>query len=154
MPFGENTRYDLIVDRGGGQLSGVQCKTGRLRDGTVRFATASTYGHLPTPREIRRDYAGEIDEFAVYCPETQGIYVLAIDDVRTKSAAYLRVDAPRNRQSRGVRRASDFHVATVGCAIAPPLRIDADGATLIADASRSRLRQARPAQPGARVSCA
>ena len=32
MPFGENTRYDLVIDRCG-SLSRVQCKTGRLRDG-------------------------------------------------------------------------------------------------------------------------
>ena len=69
VPFGENCRYDLVIDRAG-RLTRVQCKTGRLRDGVVRFATASTYGHLPSPRETRRDYVGEIDEFAVYCPGT------------------------------------------------------------------------------------
>jgi hypothetical protein len=42
VPFGENCRYDLVVDRAG-DLTRVQCKTGRLRDGAVRFATASTY---------------------------------------------------------------------------------------------------------------
>ena len=71
VPFGENTRYDLIVDRND-NLSRVQCKTRRLRDGTVRFATSSTYGHLPSPREVRRHYQGQVDEFAVHCPETGG----------------------------------------------------------------------------------
>jgi len=49
LPFGENTRYDLIVDYGS-RLSRVQCKTGRLREGCVVFATVSTYGHHPTRR--------------------------------------------------------------------------------------------------------
>ena len=115
VPFGENTRYDLIVDRGGA-LSRVQCKTGRLRDGTVRFATASTYAHLPSPREMRRDYAGQIDEFAVYCPETQGIYLLPIEEIRTQRGAYLRIDPARNNQRNGVRLASRFHVASVAIA--------------------------------------
>lgn len=112
VPFGENTRYDLVVDRAG-RLFRVQCKTGRLRDGAVRFATASTYGHLPSPQELRRSYAGEIDEFAVHCDDTQCVYILPIADVQTKATAHLRVEPSRNRQTRGVRRASDFHVATV-----------------------------------------
>jgi hypothetical protein len=38
MPFGENTRYDLVIDSGA-RLSRVQCKTGRLRNGSVIFNT-------------------------------------------------------------------------------------------------------------------
>jgi hypothetical protein len=68
LPFGRNTRYDLVTDNGS-RLSRVQCKTGRLRDGAVRFATCSNYGHHSSPQAGRRDYAGQIDEFAVYCPE-------------------------------------------------------------------------------------
>jgi hypothetical protein len=44
LPFGENVRYDLVVDDRG-RLSRVQCKTGRLRSGAVRFNTCSFYGH-------------------------------------------------------------------------------------------------------------
>ena len=63
LPFGENTRYDLVVDYGS-RLSRVQCKTGRLRNGCVLFSTSSTYGH----HAPRRPYQGEIDEFAVVLP--------------------------------------------------------------------------------------
>ena len=34
VPFGENTRYDLVIDDGSA-LRRVQCKTGRLRRGAV-----------------------------------------------------------------------------------------------------------------------
>ena len=67
VPFGKNARYDLVDDRGSG-LSRAQRKTGRLRNGAIRFATASTYGHLPSPRETRRSYVGESDLFGVFCP--------------------------------------------------------------------------------------
>ena len=97
VPFGENCRYDLVIDRAN-RLTRVQCKTGRLRDGVVRFATASTYGDLPSPREARRDYLGQIDEFAVYCPGTGGVYLLPIEDVVTCAGAHLRVD-PRGTAS-------------------------------------------------------
>ena len=49
VPFGENTRYDLVVDRGT-QLQRVQCKTGRLRNGAVVFRTCSSYAHHPNPK--------------------------------------------------------------------------------------------------------
>jgi hypothetical protein len=114
VPFGENCRYDLIIDHGR-RLTRVQCKTGRLRDGAVRFATASTYGHLPSPCETRRDYLGEIDEFAVYCPGTGGMYLLPIQDVTTRANAYLRVDPPRNGQRKRIRYARDYEIARVEC---------------------------------------
>ncbi|MBA3364927.1 MAG: hypothetical protein H0U03_03960 [Actinobacteria bacterium] len=59
VPFGENTRYDLVIDDGV-RLARVQCKTGRLRQGAVRFAVCSTYGHHPNPRVVRRDYRDEV----------------------------------------------------------------------------------------------
>ena len=114
VPFGENCRYDLVIDRGD-RLSRVQCKTGRLRDGTVRFATASTYGHLPSPRETRRDYRGQIDEFAVYCPCTAGVYLIPIEDAPTRSGAYLRVEPAQNGQHKRIRYAKDYEIARVEC---------------------------------------
>jgi len=90
VPFGENTRYDLVIDDGNG-LSRVQCKTGRLRDGAVRFPTCSTYGHHLRPSTARRDYIGEVDCFAVHCPETDGVYLIPIEAVSTRTRAALRV---------------------------------------------------------------
>jgi hypothetical protein len=40
LPFGENTRTDLVIDDGTG-LARVQCKTGRLREGAIRFPVSS-----------------------------------------------------------------------------------------------------------------
>ncbi len=54
VPFGENTRYDLVIDDGQ-DLARVQCKTGRLRKGAVIFAVCSCYGHHMRPGEARRD---------------------------------------------------------------------------------------------------
>jgi hypothetical protein len=79
-PFGENTRCDLIIERND-RLLRVQCKTGRLRKGAIRFAVCSVYAHHPHPKVIFRTYDGEIDAFAVYCPETTGVYLVPIDDI-------------------------------------------------------------------------
>jgi PD-(D/E)XK endonuclease len=80
VPFGENTRYDLVIDDGKG-LCRVQCKTGRLRSGAIRFATCSAYGHHRKPTTARRSYLGQIDAFAIHCPETGGVYLVSIEDL-------------------------------------------------------------------------
>ena len=88
-----------------------------LRDGRVfkHFATASTYGHLPSPRESRKDYIGQIDEFAIYCPDTEGVYLIPIEDVLARTNAHLRVEPPLNGQRKRIRYAKDYEIARVNC---------------------------------------
>jgi hypothetical protein len=112
LPFGENTRYDLVIDDGK-SLARVQCKTGRLRTGAIRFPTCSTYGHHRHPGESRRHYQGQIDYFAVHCPETGGVYLIPICDVSARSQAALRVEPTRNGQARRIRNAVDYEICNV-----------------------------------------
>ena len=112
VPFGENTRYDLVIDNGV-QLARVQCKTGRLRAGSVLFSTASTYLHHTSAAVSRRAYHGEIDYFGVYCVATGGVYLVPIEDVPTRTAAMLRVEPARNGQQKRIRRAADYQIGTV-----------------------------------------
>jgi hypothetical protein len=112
VPFGENTRCDLIIDRQG-TLTRVQCKTGRLREGSIRFAVCSCYGHHRNPKNNRRSYQGQIDVFAVYCPETAGVYMIPIEALSSASSAYLRVEPPLNNQRKRIRFATDYEIARV-----------------------------------------
>jgi hypothetical protein len=109
VPFGENTRYDLVIDDGT-RLSRVQCKTGRLRGGAVTFNMCSTYAHHPNPRVIRRAYQGEVDYFGVFCVENRGTYLIPIAELPLRREGRLRVDPPRNNQRRRIRFASDFEI--------------------------------------------
>lgn len=80
MPFGENTRYDLVIDDGERFIK-VQCKTGRLKNGAIRFNTCSFTYHHPNNRGMvvyQHDYIGQVDMFGVYCPETDGVYIVPI----------------------------------------------------------------------------
>ena len=113
MPFGENTRYDLILDDRD-KLLRVQCKTGRMRHGAVEFATASSYAHDPNEKLTQRHYVGQVDLFAVHCRETRGVYLIPIE-VLPLDRAYLRVTSPRNAQRRRVRFAADYQIARVEC---------------------------------------
>jgi PD-(D/E)XK endonuclease len=120
VPFGENTRYDLVIDDGA-RLLRVQCKTGRLREGAVTFNMCSTYAHHPNPRVVRRDYQGEVDYFGVFCVENRRTYLVPIAELPLRREGRLRVDPPRNNQRRRIRLASDFeihqHGAKLGAAV-------------------------------------
>ena len=106
VPFGVNQRYDLVLDCDG-RLLKAQCKTGRLRDGVVQFSAQSVQSN--TRRTRIRSYAGEIDLFIVYCPDNQSVYAIPAADVPS-CCMHLRVDPPRNQQSKRVRWAKDYEL--------------------------------------------
>lgn len=112
LPFGENTRYDIVIDADG-RFFRIQCKTGRLRNGAVRFKACSSYAHHPNPLEPSRDYGGDVDYFAVYCPETFGVYLIPINEMPSRWVGALRVEPARNGQRLRVRQAADFQIAEI-----------------------------------------
>jgi len=124
-PFGENTRADFIIDSPSGPAR-VQCKTGRLRAGVIRFKTCSSYAHHSNPACAARDYLGQVDYFAIYCPETSGVYLVPIGDVPRRWNGSLRVEPSRNNQQQRIRRASQYLVAEVQVAAKAELRESSD----------------------------
>lgn len=102
LPFGNGQRYDLVLDTGEDLLK-VQVKTGRLRNGTIRF-NASSRSQLAS-----RDYKEDVDLFAIWCPETRKVYVVPIDHV-TSDKPSLRVDPCKNGQMQGIRMASEYEL--------------------------------------------
>lgn len=75
QPFGDNARYDLIVDKDG-ELIRVQVKTGRSDGTCITFPCRSSSAHGGGPR---RHYRGQADVFAVYCPETGQVYEVDVE---------------------------------------------------------------------------
>lgn len=103
-PLSDGLRYDLAI-ADGKSISRVQCKTGRLRSGAIRFHTASVRDH----GRYRRHYRDDADYFAVYCPDTNRCYLVPVDAVGTAMGS-LRVDAARNGQRHGIMPAKDFEI--------------------------------------------
>jgi hypothetical protein len=62
-----------------------------------------------TVRAFCRSYRGEIDLFLVYCPETDRVYALDVEEAATGQGR-LRVDPPSNGQAKGIRWAADFEL--------------------------------------------
>jgi hypothetical protein len=110
IPYGENTRCDLVIDDGV-TLARVQCKTGRFRNGAIEFRTCSSYAHHSKPSARFRSYAGEVDYFGVYCRDTGAVYLVPIGDVPNRRSAALRVEPSRNQQQERIRPAEQYEVA-------------------------------------------
>ena len=109
QPLGVNQRYDLVVDFGD-RFARIQCKTGRFIEGAIKFSAHSVRS---TRRGVfRRGYAGEIDYFAVWCPDTEGVYVVPIEECPSVGGS-LRVTPTRNGQVRGVRWARDYELPSI-----------------------------------------
>jgi hypothetical protein len=106
VPFGVNHRYDLVIDGDDGFIR-VQCKTGRLRDGAIRFSVRSIQTNTRT--SLKRTYVGEADIFLVYCPETGCTYAVPVEDA-PGDCMYLRVTPARNGQIRGLHWAKDYEL--------------------------------------------
>ena len=106
MPFGNNQRYDLVVDAGDGNFIRGQCKTAVYRDGCVIFNACSTNGFTGE----RRRYVGQIEVFWVYCPALDTIYQVPVAEA-AKAGTSLRVDplSPKAPKTR-VRWACDYEM--------------------------------------------
>jgi hypothetical protein len=109
IPWGEE-RYDLALDDGG-RLIRIQCKTGAIQHGCVHFKTCITDARRPLGDG---GYAGQIDLFAVYCPQTECVYLVPIEAVPSPFHGYLRVQPALNGQITNIRWARDYEVKATG----------------------------------------
>src|SRR5216683_2126443 len=82
IPYGDNTRYDLVIEDADGKFWRVQCKTGWLENNAayIEFATASTYYHTRARSTVlpRTALLRQISSVPVSCPESKGSYSVTV----------------------------------------------------------------------------
>jgi len=105
IPFGDNERYDMVVESDG-TFERVQCKTGRYKNGCVIFDCSNVNLHDGE----RHDYHGDIEYFAVYCDYTEEVYMLPVEETG-RSEKSLRVEEPEQTSSR-ITWAEDYEIET------------------------------------------
>lgn len=108
IPFGDNDKYDLILDDGD-DLSRIQCKTAwKNKENTIRFNT-----HSQTTRSgeyHESTYHGEVDVLIARYPERETMYWIPIEDA-TEQKMELRFDGKINHPS--INWASDYRIENV-----------------------------------------
>ncbi|USZ71362.1 group I intron-associated PD-(D/E)XK endonuclease [Natronosalvus halobius] len=105
IPFGDNDKYDLLLDTGT-RILRVQCKTGWVEGDVIRFKTASKTTVDGTDTVV--DYDDTIDGFAVRCRETDELYWVPMEDAGKKST-YLRIVEPEIEHP-STKRESDYRL--------------------------------------------
>ena len=105
-PFGDNVRYDLVVEEDG-RFTRIQCKTGKINRGAVVFSVASSQYHRGGKR---RDYRGQVEAFGVFCPDNEKVYIIPIRDLPLMREAKLRLTPAKKSQAKGIRWAAKYEI--------------------------------------------
>lgn len=102
VPFGSGHKYDFVVDDGT-SLYRVQCKTGRVKHGSLLFCAYSKSGN----GSVRVSYRGLADLFAVLNPEDNKVYLVPVNEVGVTDVS-LRLAPALNNQMQRVRWAERY----------------------------------------------
>lgn len=105
IPYGENSRYDLIADIDG-KLIRVQCKTSReVDEGVIEFPCRSSRSN--THSNLQRRYtANEIDYFCTFWDGK--CYLIPVTECSITKI--LRFVPPKNGQKVGITYAKDYEL--------------------------------------------
>lgn len=104
-PFGEDQRYDLIVDQNN-NLFRVQVKAtwGKETEPSVlHFNTCSTNSHTGHKGYTKKS----IDAFGLYSRRTDSCYWVPVEET-PKAEMVLRITEPKNGQSKKINFAEDY----------------------------------------------
>jgi hypothetical protein len=105
-PLVEGGRADLLFEFDG-RFARIQCKTGTRRGGVVivpvRTSRRVADGHRRTTYDV-----SEVEAIAAYCPDTNGCYLVPIEEVGRRGNLYLRLAPARNNQEFAISYAADY----------------------------------------------
>src|ERR1043165_246688 len=103
VPFGTGAPYDLAVDTGT-RIVKVQVKTATFERGCILCRTRRR--NASYDRTMRRYEKGEVDYFAIYCPQLDKLFGISFEAARV--SASLRVEPTKNKQEKLIRWAKDY----------------------------------------------
>jgi hypothetical protein len=104
-PFGDNARYDFLVDTGQ-KIVRVQVKSARDKDGVISVHTSSSPTMRGNDREFR-EYNGEADIIAGYCPTNDVCFYVPVSEAG-KREFKVRYQKTKNGQKKGINWLEDY----------------------------------------------
>ena len=108
VPFGENSRYDMIADVDG-NLIRVQAKTSSIKNGdfnAIEFSCRSSHVNSVGVKNVRYS-ADEIDYFATYW--NGKCYLIPVSECSVTKT--LRFAPPKNGQRAGISFAEEYELS-------------------------------------------
>lgn len=109
IPYGENCRYDFILDINGYLLK-IQCKTSRLISSQEGFKFACKSVNSTRKGNFETKYSkGEIDYFATYF--NGKCYLVPVEECGMEKT--LRFNYPKNGQKKGISLAEQYELEKI-----------------------------------------
>jgi len=104
IPLSEHTPFDFVIYKEGA-FKRVQVKYRSVYRGTIALRARSTWSDAKGThmREVNKE---EFDLYCIYCPDTDECYYL--DPREFSKSVSLRVEAPKNNQRTGIKKAADY----------------------------------------------
>jgi hypothetical protein len=95
LPYGDSSRYDLLIEDADEKFWRVQCKTAWMEDGgaSIQFATTSLRSRSSNGKVTysRAGYVGQVDYFAVYSHELHKVYLIPASHIGNATRMRLRL---------------------------------------------------------------
>ena len=104
LPLTEHQAFDLVVYKDG-TFKRVQVKYRSATNGKLQIPFRSSWADRVGIHTVHTDKT-QIDIYCVYCPETDQCYYF--DPNEYKRSVTLRIDMPKNNQSKSIRFANDY----------------------------------------------
>ncbi|WP_414836625.1 group I intron-associated PD-(D/E)XK endonuclease [Candidatus Nanohalococcus occultus] len=106
FPFGDNERYDLLVDDG--DIQKAQVRKAAYKQDCLVFRCYSN--HRENGEIVRESFSSEqIDVFYVWCQEIDEVFKIPVEQV-PNSTMSLRMEPAENGQKKGVNWAEDYRI--------------------------------------------
>ena len=98
-----NSSYDLVIEKEK-VFQRIQVKYLTPKNGILRI-------ELEKPKRKTASYrVRDVDAFGVYDPTHHKFYLIPIDKITSKSDFWLRVEKPKNAQTKNVHLAEEFEI--------------------------------------------
>jgi len=106
QPFGDNQRYDLVIDEEG-EFFRIQCKTALLSKDKKYFEYPTSSQNWNSKK--RKNYIGQADLFAVYLREEDEIFIFSVaKSPKGHAIARLAPSKAKGGQRKKIRMAKDY----------------------------------------------
>lgn len=98
FPFGDNARYDLIIDDGN-SLKRVQVKYADSKNANDAWRCVCVSSTNHTTNKNLHGYQNDVDIMAFYIAELDECIMFNISEIKDKTNVYVRNTAPLNNQA-------------------------------------------------------
>ena len=108
VPYGNNSRYDLLLDGGNGKYIRIQCKTAHLNEnGSYTINTANSVSTM-TKRTVKHYDSNQIDFIASIIEEQ--LVIIPVDLISNSKSKIFRTELPKFGNKSSCNLIQDFTV--------------------------------------------